>query len=190
MKKWLIYPKMINLVDHLLSKICLAVPKARRPTPRSISSLVKLDRYCSDLDHLSCMDLVNSIMKIPFSIKYLHFWTESLLRVCDLYDQRDDHSRREYFQRLKRHTEVIWNVYKRVTSDFDRWHCIYMYVTMEFFLFQIKWKKAGLEPVSIVPTIKPILEILKYNIDPDANLYLPYSYATDFIFPETFHYFD
>jgi hypothetical protein len=182
--------KMINLVDHLLSKICLAVPKARKPTPRSISSLVKLDRYCSELDKMSCMGLVNSVMKIPFSIKHLHFWTESLLRVCDLYDRKDEQSRRDYFHRLQRHTEVIWNVYKSVTSEFDRWHCIYMYVTMEFFLFQIKWKKIGLEPVSIVPTIKPVLEILKYNIAPNANLYLPYSYAKDLILIETFRYFD
>lgn len=190
MKKMVDIPKMNNPVDHLLLKICMTVSKARIPTPRSNSNLVKLDKYCSELDKLSCMGLVNSVIKAPFSINRLHYWTESLLRVCDLYDQKDDPSKRDYYYRLQRHMNTIWDVYMSVTNQLDQWNCIYMYVTMELFIFQIKWKKMGIEPSNIIHPIKIMLEMLKNGIVPTANLYLPHPYAKDLILPETYIHFE
>ena len=180
----------MNIVDILLSKIVLAIPESRKPLRKSYPFLKKLDKYCSKFDSLGDGELVNGIFNHPYPVKMMHFWTEALLRSSLLYDERSNFERSKYYTRLQKHTELILHLYTDSAILFYQWHYAYMYATMELFLFQLKWKKAGLLPEIIAPATKVILDCLKDRIPFQPQLYLPYSYARDVIEVETYQFFD
>jgi hypothetical protein len=177
-------------VDNILSKICLGVTTMRRENKWWGRNLISLDKHCSKLDHYSTKDLTVIIPKLPFAIKKMHFLTESLLRVFVLYDYRENEQRKDYFYRLQRHVDLLWNIYLRTTSRFDQTHYIYMYAASELFLFQLKWKKMGMDVNYLVIYLKPILEMLQETFSSDTNIFLPHAYAKDLIFHETFQFFN
>jgi hypothetical protein len=181
---------MMKTVDILLSKIVLATPESRKPLELSYPFLKKLDKYCSKFDSLGDGELVNGIFNHPHPVKMMHFWTEALLRTCILYDKRGTPERSKYYKRLQKHAELILHLYTETGSLFYQWHYLYMYATMELFLFQLKWKKAGLLPEIIAPATKVVLDCLKNRIPYQPQLHLPYSYARDVIEVETYQFFD
>lgn len=180
---------MSNPVIPLLTKICARTPGSRTRFPTSLTSLMKLDKYCIRIDMLMGSDFPNVMKNIPCYVSFLHLWTEALLRIHVLYDQRDNNAREAYLCRIQRYVEFMWIMFRESTNRSDKSNFTYMYATIEMFIFQIKWKRFGLHPSFLVPSVKPILDMLRENIPEQLNLDLSYPYAKDFILSESFEFF-
>jgi len=181
----------MGTADLLLSKICRKTPGARGSFSKSFPALVRLDKYCSEMDAVDDEEVFNAVAKRPCPVKVMHDWTETLLRTCRLYDHRGSDEQRRYYQRLQRHKELVIHLYMESGLTFFQWHYIYMNVTVELFMFQLKWKKIGFQPQEIAYATKLALDCFKARLPKQPeSLFILYPYARDLIDLETYTFFE
>jgi hypothetical protein len=182
-------PKMEPLIIPL-TKMSLYISETRKPLQQSYPFLRRLNKYCSEMDRYPEEDLIKVISEHPLPLKAMHVWTEALLRTCLLYDHLGDDDRRRYLQRIRRHGELVLQLYMESKVLTEQWDYMYMYATTELFIFQIEWKRLGISPTILSSIIRTELDGFKAYLPGQPVITISYPYAKDLIDLDTYQFFN